>query len=106
MTEKYSKGRRIVMFSEARIAFEKEIRDNHPKLAMKILVASKEAGNKPNEFDQGIAVGTVAAEFNIGMDGFYAPEQIEFMYDKLYHKLRDSTTPLIGLCLPPGATLQ
>ena len=106
MTEEYSKGRKIVMFSEARIAFEKEIRDNHPKLAMKILIASKEAGNRPDEFDPGLAVGVVAAEFNIGMDGYYDPSQIEFMYDKLWHKLRDSTSPLVGLSLPPGVTLN
>lgn len=106
MSKEYSKGREIVMFSEARIAFEKEIRDNHPKLAMKILIASKEQGIPDNEFDQGIAVGTVAAEFNIAMEGFYSYEQIEHMYDKLFHKLRDSTSPLVGMCLPPGVTLN
>ena len=106
MTEEYSKGRRVAMFSEARIAFEKEIRDNHPKLAMKILIASKEQGVPDNEFDQGIAVGTVAAEFNIAMEGYYAPEQIEFMYNELWHKLRDSTSPIGDIILPPGTTLQ
>lgn len=106
MTEEYSKGREIVMFSDARIAFEKELRDNHPKLAMKILIASKEAGNRPDEFDTGIAVGVVAAEFNIGMEGLYAPEQIEFMYDQLWHKLRASDSPIGDLILPPGSTLQ
>ena len=106
MTKEYSKGREMVMFSEARIAFEKEIRDNHPKLAMKILIASKEAGNNSGEIDQGIAVGTVAAEFNIAMEGLYAPEQIEFMYDQLWHKLRDSDSPIGDLILPPGASLQ
>ena len=106
MSKEYSKGREIVMFSAARIAFEKEIRDNHPKLAMKILIATKEAGNSPDEFDQGIAVGTVAAEFNIAMDGYYAPEQIEFMYNELWHKLRDSNSPIGDLILPPGERLQ
>ncbi len=95
------------MFSEARVAFEKEIRDNHPKLAMKILIASKESGVfEDDEMDGGIAIGTVAAEFNIAMEGWYGPEQIELMYDKLYRKLRDSTSPLTGLLLPVGETLQ
>ena len=106
MSKEYSKGREIVMFSDARIAFEKEIRDNHPKLAMKILIASKEQGVPDNEFDEGIAVGTVAAEFNIAMEGLYAPEQIEFMYDQLWHKLRDSDSPIGDLILPPGSSLQ
>jgi hypothetical protein len=106
MTEEYSKGRRIVMFSDARIAFEKEIRDNHPKLAMKILIASKEAGSDSGEFDQGIAVGIAAAEFNIAMHGYYTPEQIEFLYNELWHKLRDSNSPIGNLILPPGETLQ
>lgn len=106
MTKEYSKGREIVMFSEARIAFEKEIRDNHPKLAMKILIASKEAGNSPDEMDQGIAVGTVAAEFNIGMEGFYSQEQFEYLYDQLWQKLRGSIEPIADIILPPGSTLQ
>ena len=106
MTEEHSKGRRVVMFSEARIAFEKEIRDNHPKLAMKILVASKELGMADNEMNQGIAVGTVAAEFNIVMDGYYEPSQIEFMYNQLWHKLRASDSPIGNLIRPDGSTLQ
>jgi len=108
MTEEYNHGRRIVMFSEARIAFEKEIRDNHPKLAMKILIATKEAGilNDPNEFDEGIAVGIVAAEFNIGMHGLYLPEQIEHMYDQLWQKLRASAAPITDIILPPGSRMQ
>ena len=106
MTEEYSKGRRVVMFSDARIAFEKEIRDNHPKLAMKILVASKELGMADNEMNQGTAVGIVAAEFNIAMHGDYLPEQIEFMYDQLWQKLRSSIAPITDIILPPGSTLQ
>ncbi len=103
--EQYSKGRRVVMFSDARIAFEKEIRDNHPKLAMKILVASKESGSD-DEMDQGIAIGTVAAEFNIAMDGYYIAEQIEFLYSELWHKLRSSDSPIGDLILPAGDLLQ
>lgn len=106
MTKEYFRGRRVVMFSEARIAFEKEIRDNHPKLAMKILVASKELGMADNEMNQGIAVGIVAAEFNIAMHGNYLPKQIEFMYDQLWQKLRSSVAPISDIILPQGSTLQ
>ncbi len=107
MSEEYSKGRRVVMFSDARIAFEKEIRDNHPKLAMKILLASKESGVfEDDEMDGGIAIGTVAAEFNIAMEGWYEPEQIEFMYSELWHKLRASDSPIGDLVLPAGDLLQ
>jgi len=81
------RGPVLQMFSEARIAFEKEIRDHHPKIAMQILIASKEAGIKPGMVDEGIAVGCTAAYFNIMLDGMYSPEQIEFMYDELFHKL-------------------
>ena len=94
------------MFSDARIAFEKEIRDNHPKLAMKILIASKEQGVPEDQFDQGVAIGTVAAEFNIAMEGYYEPEQIEFMYNELWHKLRSSDAPIGDLVLAPGERLQ
>lgn len=68
MSKEYSKGREVIMFSDARIAFEREVRENHPKLAMKIIVAFKEAGDSTDQVYQGIAVGTVAAEFNIGME--------------------------------------
>ncbi len=106
MTEEYSKGRRVAMFSDARIAFEKEIRDNHPKLAMKIIIAISEAGDSLDGPDQGIPIGVVAAEFNIAMEGLYTLEQIEFMYNELWHKLRDSDSPIGDLVLPPGSRLQ
>ncbi len=82
----YSKGRRVVMFSDARIALEKEVRENHPKLAMKILVASKES-DSDDEMAQGITIGIIAAEFSIVMDGMYSFEQIEHLYDMLYARL-------------------
>lgn len=106
MTEEYSKGRKIEMFSDARIAFEKEIRDNHPKLAMKILIASKEQGVPDTEFDEGVAVGTVAAEFNIIMEGIYSRDQIEFLYEQLWHRLRSSAAPITDIVLPPGSSMQ
>jgi hypothetical protein len=108
VSKEYNKGREVVMFSNARIAFEKEIRDNHPKLAMKILIAQKEAGYVPgqDEFDEGLAIGTVAAEFNIIMEGDYSREQIEFQYNNLWQKLRGSAAPIADIILPPGSTLQ
>ena len=89
------KGPVLHMFSEARQAFEREVREHHPDVAMQILIATKEAGLRPGHFDEGIAVGCAAAKFNIMMDGMYAPEQIEFMYDELFHKLRDSRREII-----------
>jgi hypothetical protein len=94
----------LVMYSEARIAFEKEIRDNHPKIAMKIILAAHETANFA---DEGLNIGTVAAEFNIVMDGVYSREQIEDMYNTLFHKLRDTRKESIihvpsKTLLPPG----
>ncbi len=103
--DQYSKGRKVILFSDARVAFEKEIRENHPKLAMKILIATKEAEGG-DQVDQGIAIGVVAAEFNIAMEGWYEPDQIEFMYSELWHKLRDSDAPIGDLVLPAGDLLQ
>jgi hypothetical protein len=76
----------LEMYSDARIAFEQEIRKHHPKIAMKIILASAEAESFR---DEGLNIGTVAAEFNIAMEGLYAREQIEDMYTTLFHKLRE-----------------
>ncbi len=89
----YSKGRRVVMFSDARVALEKEVRDNHPKLAMKILIASKES-DSDDDMAQGITIGIIAAEFNMAMDGLYSFEQIEHLYDLLYAKLVSSRSSI------------
>jgi hypothetical protein len=90
------KGPLLVMFSDARIAFEREIRDHHPKIAMQIILTSREQGVPPGEVDQGIAIGAAAAYFNIIMEGMYSQEQIEDMYQHLFHKLRDSRKHILN----------
>jgi hypothetical protein len=92
----------IDMFSEARIAFEQECRQ-HPKIAMKIILEANEVGY----LDEGIAVGIVAAEFNIVMDGVYSRDQMEDMYTMLFHRLREHRKESIiytppSTLLPPG----
>ena len=94
----------LEMFSDARIAFEREIREHHPKIAMKIILASAEIDSFR---DEGVNVGTVAAEFNIAMHGDYSREQIEDMYTTLFHKLREVRRESIihvpsAVPLPPG----
>jgi len=94
----------LEMFSDARIAFEKEVRENHPKLAMKMILANAESGTKA---DEGINIGVAAAEFNIVMDGAYSRDQIEAMYNTLFHKLREKSKETIiatpsKVLLPPG----
>lgn len=95
---------KLEMFSEARIAFEKEIRTNHPKIAMKMILANAELGEVA---DEGTNIGVAAAEFNIVMDGAYSRDQIEAMYNTLFHKLREKSKESIihvpsKVLLPPG----
>ena len=100
------------MYSDARIAFETEIRKHHPEIGIKIYLAHTAEEEtldlvKSGIFDEGIVIGVVAAEFNIIMDGIYSREQIENMYTILFHKLRDSRKESIitgskELILPPG----
>lgn len=91
---------KLNMFSAARLAFEKEIRTHHPKIAMKIILANQEASEVS---DEGINIGTVAAEFNIVMEGLYGREQIEAMYTTLFHKLREVRK--IGVIAVPSKVL-
>ena len=99
-------GPKLEMYSEARIAFERELRDNHPLTMIKILLASSETGD---EIDEGIVIGCVAAEFGIIMDGMYSKDQIEHLYDMLFHKLRERRGEVIlpkeaKIIVPPGTT--
>ena len=89
------KGPKFDMFSDARIAFEQEVRNHHPKIMMQAILAGKESGLPIGETDQGIVIGCAAAKFNIIMDGAYSPEQIEDLYDLLFHRLRDSRKEII-----------
>lgn len=96
--------KQIIMFSEARLAFEREIRENHPKIAMKVLLANSQSGTVN---DEGINMGVVAAEFTIVMNGSYSPDQMETMYTHLYHRLVEKRKETIiqvksQVPLPPG----
>ena len=84
----------IEMWSEAKIALGREL-NNHPKILEEIEAA--DVDDYPN------LLATVAAHFNIIMEGYYAPLQLDILADKLYHKLVASRsglkTPLIGIPL-------
>lgn len=85
-----SKKMAIEMYSDARIAFQRELK-HHPLLESKVLLTCMENG----ELSEGLVIGTVAAEFNIVMDGVYSREQLEDLYDHLFHKMRDSRKEVI-----------
>jgi len=84
----------IEMWSEAKIALSREL-NNHPKILEEVEAA--EADDYPN------LLATVAAHFNIAMEGYYSHLQLDILADKLYHKLVASRsglkTPLIGIPL-------
>lgn len=86
----------LVYFSEGRIAFQREVHEHHPAIAIKAALALAESNIDIDTPDgQGILVGVVAAEFNIVMEGWYSPDQIELLYTTLFHKLRDKRKEII-----------
>lgn len=84
----------IEMWNEAKIALSREL-NNHPKILEEIEAAESE--DYPN------LLATVAAHFNVIVEGYYSPMQLDILADKLYHKLvaRRSglRTPPIGIPL-------
>ena len=78
--------KQLVYKSEAHIEFNRELSNHHPMLMSKI--AREIIGVTETDIES-VIIGTVAAEFNIIMDGLYSKEQLDRMYDILIHKLKD-----------------
>ena len=86
------------MFSEARIAFIEELSTYHKDLMDKIIdiaVESNEFDPKTGQIDEGLTIGTVAAEFGIIMDGLFSPDEMDRVYTVLIHKLREKRKEII-----------
>jgi hypothetical protein len=77
----------IVMFSEAKIALMKEVRDNWPELGVELVnQESKEWSDQ---------LGTIAAYCNVLVDGMYTGDELETLTDKLFWKLKGKKVGLI-----------
>lgn len=71
----------VVMFSEARIAMELEVR-KHPPLMGALAVA----GIQPDDFEGKLA--EIAAYCKVLVDGMYTPSELDKLCDILFTKLR------------------
>ena len=72
---------KLEFFSEDKVAFLNELKQ-HPLLIAKIQAETVTG-------DIGEVIGQIAAYCNIGMEGLYSPEDIENLYPRLTHKMRD-----------------
>lgn len=77
------------MFSEARIALQREV-NRHPLLVEFIQVA---AMNGQDQWEDQLA--EIAAFCGVALDGHYMPSELEVLYDKLYFELRAARTIIV-----------
>lgn len=88
----------IKMFSEAKVALMKEVRDHWPELGKQLI--EQESKEWPDQ------LGTIAAYCNILMDGMYSPGQLEDLTDKLVWKLREKRGAIVIKSGPIGVPIS
>lgn len=75
--------------------FQRELRKYHPDIVLNIAKEIINRIGEPQDTKEGmddkeaIILGTVAAKFNIILDGYYSKEQFADLYSKLTSRLQE-----------------